>query len=697
MTRLSLGFRTVLTALVVAVLTLVAPAYAAPLPRDVALAAAPRWVDRSTGTEGAADAESETGIADVLIDDQLHVTSTCEHYLRRVRKITSAAGVEDGAEIELTFDPSHERIVLHGLHILRGSARIDAVRTSTIRTFDSEDGREHQIYDGSRRVVFLLADLRPGDVVDFEASIIGQNPVFGGRVSRHFVLAASTRHAVKRRVRVLSPSSRPLSFRLENTTTAATSRMVGAESEWLWEKANVQPYKAEEGAPDWFDGRPTVSISEYASWAEVAQWASGLYEKTPPPSAALTAKIAEIRGAHATDTARAEAVVRFVQDEIRYLGIDLGEHSHRPHSATAVFEQRFGDCKDKVMLLVTMLRALGIEATPALVDTNLGAHIDSELPSPQAFDHVIAKLRVDGREIWVDPTRTLERGPLASTEVPLGRALLASRDVTNLSIIPTAKLNQPTAVVRETLRVTDGGGTLETTSTYRGASANDMRYTLSRTPRSKTKASNLESYAKRFPGIEASGEYVVEDNEKTNVLVTREHYAMPHPINEGVISLWAYDLAPTVAAPTVTKRTSPLDLGPPSFVRHEVVIEGVAVVLPKSVAFSDRALTFKMNTEARANGGTVTYELQTHTDSVPVADVPSHLETITSIRDALNEDAHVAPPEPAKPDAGNTKLVAWVMLGVLGFVFLSVAVITAALVAWSAGRRIRWRPVGPQP
>ena len=239
----------------------------------------------------------------------------------------------------------------------------------------------------------------------------------------------------------------------------------------------------------------------FRSWAEVAQWANGLYEKTPPKGASLSAKIAEIRATHTTTIARAEAVVRFVQDDIRYLGIELGEHSHRPHSASSVFEQRFGDCKDKVMLLVTMLRALGIEADPALVDTSLQTHIADELPSPQAFDHVIARLRLNGREVWVDPTRTLERGPLASSEVPLGRALIASKDTTDLSVIPVAPLTQPTSVVRETMRIANDTAVLEVTSTYRGPAADDMRYSLSRTPRSKTKSQNLEFYAKRFEGI----------------------------------------------------------------------------------------------------------------------------------------------------------------------------------------------------
>ena len=257
----------------------------------------------------------------------------------------------------------------------------------------------------------------------------------------------------------------------------------------------------------------------FASWAEVARWAYGLYEQTPPPNGALTAKITEIRSAHPTEGARAEAVVRFVQDEIRYLGIELGEHSHRPHSASSVFEQRFGDCRDKVMLLVTMLRALGVNADPALVDTNLSAHVGDELPSPQAFDHVIARLRVDGRELWVDPTRTLERGPLAATDVPYGRALIASKETTDLSVIPSASTlglkpdGQPSRLVRETLRIAqDGPSTLEVTSTYRGVAANDERFSLSRTLRNKAKVARLEFYAERFEGIDARGDLVVEDD-----------------------------------------------------------------------------------------------------------------------------------------------------------------------------------------
>ncbi len=664
-------------------------AFAAPLPRDVGFAPIPKWIDVVESPTAPASARSETGVVDVLIDDQLKVGTTLEHYRRRVRKITSAAGVERGAEIELTFDPSYERFVLHGVHLIRGNTRIDAMKTSAVRSFDSEDGRDHQIYDGSRSVVVLLADVRPGDVIDYEASIIGQNPVFGGRLARRLSLA-SNRPTLHRRVRVVSPTSRALSFQVVNTKVAPSERTSGALNDWVWEGHNLAAFTTEEDEPEWYDARPSLTVSEFASWADVARWAVELYERSERTSPTLTAKIAEIRAAHTTASAQATAALRFVQDDVRYLGIELGESSHKPHSASSVFEQRFGDCKDKVMLLMTMLRALGIEAQPALVDTDRGAHIIEDLPSPNAFDHVIARIRLDGRDIWVDPTRTLERGPLGTTRVPHGRALLVSRDTTDLSVIPAPAPKAPTHIVREEIHVTGTTATLEVTTTLHGSDADNMRYSVSRTPPSEMMSANLEAYEKRFAGIESAGDLVVDDDEEKNVVVLHEHYTIPTVSKDGVVPLWAYSLGTFAAAPTVTHRESPLGVGHPTFRRHEVVIEGLRVTLPEAVNARDSTVSFSMRSEVRPNGGTVTYELQTHADSVAVPAVAQHLETLTTIRDALGADAHVAPEEPVKVAASKDWRV-WLGSGAIVFFLGCIVLVILAARAWIIGRRFQDR------
>lgn len=97
------------------------------------------------------------------------------------------------------------------------------------------------------------------------------------------------------------------------------------------------------------------------------------------------------------------AALRFVQGQIRYLGVEIGAGSHAPSAPAVVLQRRFGDCKDKSLLAVTMLRSLGIDAEPALVNTNARRGIAGWLATPSAFDHVIARAHVKGATIGSIP------------------------------------------------------------------------------------------------------------------------------------------------------------------------------------------------------------------------------------------------------------------------------------------------------
>ena len=96
--------------------------------------------------------------------------------------------------------------------------------------------------------------------------------------------------------------------------------------------------------------------------------------------------------------------LRFVQDDVRYTGLEIGAGAYRPSQPGVVLARRFGDCKDKVFLLVTLLRAMGVEAYPALVHSRMGIGVAERAPSPGAFDHVIAKVRFKDRDYWLDAT-----------------------------------------------------------------------------------------------------------------------------------------------------------------------------------------------------------------------------------------------------------------------------------------------------
>ena len=123
----------------------------------------------------------------------------------------------------------------------------------------------------------------------------------------------------------------------------------------------------------------------------------------------LEAKSSEWR-APPDDRARVTAALRLVQDDVRYFGIEMGDNTHRPHAPAETWQRRFGDCKDKVYLLVALLDRMGIEAVPALVATDRGKALAGFVPSASVFDHVIARAVVGGETLWMDPTITLQGG-----------------------------------------------------------------------------------------------------------------------------------------------------------------------------------------------------------------------------------------------------------------------------------------------
>ena len=68
-------------------------------------------------------------------------------------------------------------------------------------------------------------------------------------------------------------------------------------------------------------------------------------------------------------SSEAKLIHEFVAKDIRYVAIEYGDSGYEPHHAKEVFVNRYGDCKDQAILLITMLKEAGIEAYPVLIGT----------------------------------------------------------------------------------------------------------------------------------------------------------------------------------------------------------------------------------------------------------------------------------------------------------------------------------------
>jgi transglutaminase-like putative cysteine protease len=620
-----------------------------PIGQGVHIGPPPAWVEAvSIQAKASLPAEQVSGGTEyLLLDRQVRVDGAMiEAYNHVAKRIANDAGLEGASRVSVDFDPSYQSLVLHAVRLRRGHRTLDRLAPDQLKVIQRETDLEYQVYDGSLSAFIFLEDLRVGDVVEYQYTLRGANPVLEGRYFDSFTVDWSVPiHHL--RERLLWPSGRRLLVRNHGTTLQPVVRQVGEATERVWERRDLPAINPDGEVPGWFDSHGWVQLSEVPSWSEVADWGMKLYQAAAGPSAELGAQVARCRQQGSTDVGRALAAIHFVQDEVRYLGLEVGESSHRPTDPTIVLKRRFGDCKDKALLLVMMLRALGIKAAPALVNTYARQGLDERLPSPLDFNHVVVAIDYGNERFWVDPTREEQGGGLSSLYLPpYRRALVLAPGSTGLATIPDWSLDRPSVSVEETLLIKGIGDPVDYTvcSRYEGADADSERGRFRNESRENIEKSYLNFYAARFPSIKRAASVELQDDREANVVKVTEHYAIAElwRVNESgknkEFTLRAYTIEDALGKPATTVRTMPLALYHPQFLRHtiEICLPSDWKVKPEHTEVAASEMRFQFRSTYARRHLRLEYELRTLSDWLPADKAKAYVDHINTIRDSLS-------------------------------------------------------------
>jgi hypothetical protein len=117
----------------------------------------------------------------------------------------------------------------------------------------------------------------------------------------------------------------------------------------------------------------------------------------------------ELTAGSATKLDAIRAVARFVQG-VRYLNVAPGRSTAEPHPAPQVLKNRFGDCEDKSVLTIALLREIGVEAYPVQARTKDIGSVAPEFPAPNVFNHAIVAVKAPV-ENGSDSPAAIEGGP----------------------------------------------------------------------------------------------------------------------------------------------------------------------------------------------------------------------------------------------------------------------------------------------
>ena len=329
--------------------------------------------------------------------------------------------------------------------------------------------------------------LQPGDVVEVAVREWTRGPV-GGRGDAPFYFmdpgASYASHpTLYNEVDVESLPDRPLYLDVLNG--GDYKRIEKDENgrhvtRFIWEHP---PVVADEPlAPNQTEIGPLTVGSTFKSWADFRAWYAEAVKGFTDPDDEVRRLAAELTKGKTTREAKLAAIFDFVADDIRYVNYTSGEW-WLPNRPQQLLARREGDCDDKAMLLITLLKAVGIEAQEVMVQTRMTAQPTPVLAKNAVvpmFDHGIAFLPGPNGGTYLDATSPQSRlGPLPSMDAK-AVALRMDSGPAEIIHLPASNPDDHGSSVKWTITLkSDGSGDLVGEEHHVGDGAFWLRTALS--------------------------------------------------------------------------------------------------------------------------------------------------------------------------------------------------------------------------
>jgi hypothetical protein len=610
----------------------------------VSIAAPAAWISPLPFQRLSKPEDLKSGLATYLLLRELQVNGrTRETFQHEARQILTPEGAQNSSRLAFDFDPACQSLVFHWVRIWRGTNAINKLDLQAVNVIQPEGGPARYSFTGEQTALLEVDDVQPGDIVEYACTTRGEDAAGAGRMSGSALLRMY--EPVKRlATRLLWPRERHLY--LKNHGTEAKPVAVRKEdlTVYTWDNKEVPGVRREDSVPAGYDPLPWVQWSEYEKWGEVNQWALTVFTNALPLSPDVARQIGEW-GRLPGPEERTLAVLRFLQDEVRNQGVENGAQAGRAADPSLVFARRFGDCKAKTMLCVTLLRALGIEANPVLVATDLRNRIEDWQPAANVFDHAVVQVSVDSQSYWLEPMASFQRGPLAAISWPdYGRGLVVNPKTTGLEVIPPCSVQPRTTVLEFVLlRVPGQPADLKVATIADGADAEMMRRRFSTSDRAVIAGEDLNAFAALYPGIVSLAPLEYADNEKANEVVVTEYYqvqTMWSPVLTGpgdVCRFYSYNVDRAARKPQGLSRSMPLGLSYPEHqvFRAEITLPVNVGVEPGRWAVNNPAFHFHKIVTLSGRMAVVEQEYDSLAEEVPVDAMPDYLRQLDQVSDLL--------------------------------------------------------------
>ena len=405
---------------------------------------APPWMHSLTGVQLPAYDEKTDAVL-LLSETDVTVLSPdkIKFHVLEAYKILRPQGREHGT-LKVNFNPRRKVMNLHAWCIPSQGKDYEVKEKDSVDVAAPLDGGE-LISDIKYKLLEIPAP-DPGSIIGYEYDV--EDQPFWLQDIWHF---QSTDPVHESRFSLQLPSG--WEYKASWSSYPEVKAAPGPDNTWRWVVNDVKAIRHEAAMPplNGVAGQMIVSFfppgessrnNEFGSWPSMGKWYEGLIDTQMVSSDEIKQKVNAIVTGKTTTLSKMQAIAQFLQHDIRYVAIQLGIGGWQPHPAQEVFTKRYGDCKDKVTLMRTMLREIGVDSYHLLINDERDS-VTPASPPHMAFNHAILAIKLPdelndpsliavarypafGRILFFDPTDEMTPLGLISGQLQANYGLMVS-------------------------------------------------------------------------------------------------------------------------------------------------------------------------------------------------------------------------------------------------------------------------------
>lgn len=349
----------------------------------------------------AADYEALSSIERQIVHVTINKDGSYEELEELTIHIKSQQAVESRSQADIAYSSDYQKVEILDAYTILPDGKKVKVADNAIRTVEDDLAGGATMFSDLKHKIIIFPNVQVGARVYYKVKTIEHTPLYPNHFyyAHHFSPSAQYGYV---EFNFSYPKEMAMRVKSRDVSGKKTETDNKVNYQYIFKQTDIKLSEPSQVATS--DFAPGIYFSTFKDYIEYGQ----AYEVRAKDKMAVTPnvkKLAEQITKGITDRkSQARALYNWVSREIRYVAIYMGNGGIVPHAADDIIRNRYGDCKDKNTLLIALLKAKGIDASSAIINSG-SAYAVPELPVFSPFNHVITYL--PEWDLYVDATQEL--------------------------------------------------------------------------------------------------------------------------------------------------------------------------------------------------------------------------------------------------------------------------------------------------